>query len=357
MHILFLPKYGRKAASSRHRFLQYIPVLESQGIKCTVYPLFSDAYLEKRFVFNKMIILDVLVAFLKRVKIILESESYDIIIIHCEALPYFPAILENYISLRKTPYIYDCDDAIFHQYDLHSNELIRWLFSDKIRKVIAGAAYVIAGSTYLADYARKANNRVVILPTVIDLNRYPIRKENRILKKPFTIGWIGSPSTAVYLKIIAPALRQFCEEHDAKLVLVGSGNVELPGIPLEIRAWSEETEVEEMMQFDVGIMPLPDLPWARGKCAFKLIQYMACRLPVIASPVGANCEVVEQGVNGFLATSTEDWVRALKTLQDDSALRECMGKAGRLKVETQYCMQVTGSRLVSLLQSAVKEYE
>jgi glycosyltransferase involved in cell wall biosynthesis len=357
MHILFLPKYGRKAASSRHRFLQYIPVLESQGIQCTVSPLFSDTYLEKRFVFNKISILDVILAFLNRLIVVLKIKEYDLIIIHCEVFPYFPDILEKYIIQQKINYIYDCDDAIFHQYDRHSNKLIKWLFSDKICKVIAGASYVIAGSEYLADYARKVNKSVVILPTVIDLNRYPIPKENQIQKKPFTVGWIGSPSTAVYLKIIAPALRHFCEEYDAKLVLVGSGNVELPGIPLEIRIWSEETEVEEMMQFDVGIMPLPDLPWARGKCAFKLIQYMACGLPVIASPVGANCEVVEQGVNGFLATSTEDWVRALKTLQDDSALRERMGKAGRLKVETQYCMQVTAPRLVSLLQSAVKEYE
>lgn len=357
MRILFLPKYGQRAASCRHRFLQYIPCLEAHGIKCTVSPLFSDAYLDKRFNYNKISVLDVVAALINRLKILGGIEKYDLIIIHCEIFPYLPAIFEKYISRRKVAYIYDYDDAIFHQYDQHPNKLIRWLLRDKIRHVIADALGVIAGSEYLADYARKVNKNVVILPTAIDLNRYPLQEEKRIPKKNFTIGWIGSPSTAMYLQTIAPALRRFCQEHNAKLVLVGSGNIELPGIPLEIRSWSEQTEVEEMMQFDVGIMPLSDSPWERGKCAFKLIQYMSCGLPVIASPIGANCAVVEQGVNGFLANSIEDWVNALTALQGDLALRERMGKAGRLKVEAQYCIQVTASRLVTLLQSTVKEFK
>jgi glycosyltransferase involved in cell wall biosynthesis len=355
MRILFLPKYGQRAASSRHRFLQYTPILEAHGIQCTVSPLFGDNYLDKRFNFNKVSALDVVAALINRLKILGEIERYDLIIIHCEVFPYLPAIFEKYISRQKIAYIYDYDDAIFHQYDQHPNKLIRRLLHDKIRQVISGAFGVIAGSEYLADYARKVNKNVVVLPTAIDLNRYSLPEEKRIPKKNFTIGWIGSPSTAMYLQTIAPALRHFCQEHNAKLVLVGSGKIELPGIPLEIRSWSEQTEVEEMMQFDVGIMPLSDSPWERGKCAFKLIQYMSCGLPVIASPIGANCAVVEQGVNGFLANSTEDWVKALTALQGDLALRERMGKAGRLKVEAQYCIQVTAPRLVALLQSTVKE--
>jgi glycosyltransferase involved in cell wall biosynthesis len=132
--------------------------------------------------------------------------------------------------------------------------------------------------------------------------------------------------------------------------LVGSGPVELPGVPVDVIAWSEVTEVDEIRGFDVGIMPLSDEPWERGKCGFKLIQYMACCLPVVASPVGVNTTIVEHGFNGFLATSAEEWAQALCTLAADSALRHRMGQAGRAKVDRGYSLQISALRLTALLQ-------
>jgi glycosyltransferase involved in cell wall biosynthesis len=132
---------------------------------------------------------------------------------------------------------------------------------------------------------------------------------------------------------------------------VGSGPLDLPGVPIEIVNWSEASETAQLHGFDIGIMPLTDDPWARGKCGFKLIQYMACGLPVVASPVGVNCQIVEHGGNGYLAGTEAEWVSALTTLLDDAALRERLGRAGRLKVEQRYCLQKTGPELAALLQA------
>jgi glycosyltransferase involved in cell wall biosynthesis len=214
---------------------------------------------------------------------------------------------------------------------------------------------VVAGNAYLADYARRAGaKRIEVIPTVIDLGRYRVKDADHIGKQPevaFIIGWIGSPSTARYLRDIAPALAEVCREGRARVRLIGSGQIELPGVPVEVLPWREDTEVDEICGFDVGIMPLPDEPWARGKCGFKLIQYMACGLPVVASPVGVNSEIVEDGVNGFLAQDTLEWVVALERLIAAAELRHRLGAAGRAKVGARYCLDVTAPRLTRLLQA------
>jgi glycosyltransferase involved in cell wall biosynthesis len=133
--------------------------------------------------------------------------------------------------------------------------------------------------------------------------------------------------------------------------LIGSGPIELPGVPVELLAWDETTEVNYLQHFDVGIMPLPDEPWARGKCGFKLIQYMACGKPVVASPVGMNCEIVEQDVDGVLAGTNEQWVKALLAFMNQESMCQRMGRSGRKKVEERYALQVTGPRLAEMLQS------
>ena len=247
--------------------------------------------------------------------------------------------------------MYDFDDAVFHVYDQHRSSLVRGLFGGKIPAVIAGASHVLAGSEYLAAFARKHNASVEMLPTVVDTERYRVRDPARA-GAPLTVGWIGSPSTATYLREAILPLRSFFDGGNATLALVGSGPVELPGIPLEIRDWSLDREVDDLRAFDVGIMPLPDTPWARGKCGFKLIQYMACGVPVIASPVGANREIVEHGVNGYLAETPQEWLQALHALAQDPGLGRAMGEAGRRKVEREYSLDYAAPRLARALTSA-----
>jgi len=208
---------------------------------------------------------------------------------------------------------------------------------------VSRAACVFAGNHYLANYFSQFNRNVVLLPTVVDLRRYSQTKTRYDILGgcAFRIGWIGSPSTAMYLDVVCESLFRFCGEWNAQVVLVGAGKKIIPGVPVESRDWSENTEVPDILSFDVGIMPLYDSPWARGKCGFKLIQYMACGIPVVASPVGANNDIVQDGVNGFLAANDLEWVEDLKLLAQDYRVRERMGKAGRERVEREFSLQQT----------------
>ncbi len=351
LRVLFLTKYGRRAASSRLRYLQYIPKLEREGIHCEIKPLFDDLYVERTFN-NKPIAFPYLVGrFWDRLKAALSSRQYDVVVLQYEAFPYVPAWLENLLGAR-VPYVLDIDDAIFHSYDLSPRFLVRFTLSSKIRAVMRSAACVLAGSPYLAEYARVENRHVEWAPTCIDVSRFPVKKWADNSTKPFTIGWIGAPSTAKYAAMAVPAVRKLATQMPVRLVYIGSGQVKYENLIPEVRAWSEETEVTDMMEFDVGIMPLPDIPWARGKCAFKLVQYMACGLPVVASPVGMNNNVVQHDRNGFLASSQEEWLQALVTLGRDVALRRSFGCAGRRLVEQDFTSEIGGDRLLRAIHLA-----
>jgi glycosyltransferase involved in cell wall biosynthesis len=270
--------------------------------------------------------------------------------IEYELFPWLPGLVEVLGTARRAPYLVDYDDAIFHRYDRHPNPLIRTVLGGKIDGVMRRAALVVVGNEYLYDRAVAAGaQRVEILPTSIDLARY-VPSES-VSHDPFTIGWIGSPATTRYLDQVHGALAEFCAHRQAQVVLVGASDPGWQDVPYRCHPWSEATEVTEIGRFDVGIMPLEDSPWERGKCGYKLIQYMACGKPVIASPVGVNARIVEPGINGYLAESKEDWLQALTALIGDAGLRRQMGTNGRVKVERKFTIQVNGSRLVAMLRA------
>ncbi len=347
---LFMTKYDRKGASSRYRSLQYFPYFEKAGICCTHEPLFSNAYLEKLYETGNRPLMSVVQSYVCRLRDLLAVRTYDVVVVEKELLPYIPAVFERLLGRLETPYIVDYDDAIFHNYDRSGNTLVQKLLGTKIDVVMREADAVVAGNKYLASRARKAGaSRVEIVPTVIDLAKYPHVPPSE--DGPFTIGWIGSPSTVQYVEGISSALRVVCDQRDARVVLVGSGAVELPGVPLEVREWSEETEVEYIAEFDVGIMPLVDTPWERGKCGFKLIQYMACGKPLVASPVGMNTEIVDNGENGYVASDHDEWVDTLIHLSDDTETAQRMGSRGRELIADRYCLEVTSEEWIQILTS------
>jgi glycosyltransferase involved in cell wall biosynthesis len=284
----------------------------------------------------------------------MKSGQFDVLWLEYEMFPWLPEWAEKMLASMGVPYLVDYDDAIFHRYDLHARTAVRALLGKKIDEIMKRAAQVTAGNQYLAERARKSGARdVTILPSVVDLERYEV--EARGSRDVFTLGWIGSPTTAKYLDLVAPAIREFSRDRGVRLVLVGSGKVFSDGVPVEIRAWSEDREVHDIQGFDVGIMPLPNDPWALGKCGYKLVQYMACAVPVLASPVGVNREMVQHGRNGFLAEGKEEWLGFLRTLYDNANLRTEMGKAGRAMVDEKFSLQVTAPRLLSLLKRAAGE--
>ena len=354
MKVLLLSRYGRQGASTRLRALQYLPHLAAAGIDVTWAPLLDDAYLEALYGAGRRPWPQVARAYLARLAQLLRARDFDLLWIEKELFPMLPATVERLLAAAGVPYVVDYDDALFHNYDLHRHALVRRVLGRKIDRVMAGARLVIAGNDYLATRAEQAGACwVEPLPTVIDLDRYPALPDAAPdPTRPFTIGWIGSPQTAVYLAAIAEPLRQLMMRRAARLVLVGAGRGTPPDLPAEIRPWSEAGEVTDIAEFDVGIMPLPDAPWERGKCGYKLIQYMACAKPVVASPVGVNRQLVTPELNGYLASTTAEWLQALDRLQTDRALSRGLGATGRAQVVERYCLQVTAPRLAALLRRA-----
>ncbi len=348
MKILALTRYSRRGASSRLRTYQYVPHLETSGIHVDVSPLFGDSHLETIYSGRGARPADIGTAYLKRTSSLVEARKYDLVWIEKEVFPFLPAFAERILGWSGIPYIVDFDDAVFHRYDRHPNALTRRALSGKIAAVMSSAACVVAGNEYLAEYARRAGaRRVEIIPTVIDLDRYPLvpSAENEV----FTVGWIGTPVTAKYLSALVDPLRRLSETGRLRLVVVGA-EIEMDGVEIDCRPWSVGTEFDEISHFDAGIMPLPDTPWERGKCGYKLIQYLAAGKPVVASPVGANRSIVEEGISGYLAGSLGEWSISLAALRDNAGLRSRMGGEGRKQVERAYCLQVTAPRLAGLIQ-------
>ncbi len=354
MKVLLLSRFGTLGASSRLRTYQYIPYLNEQGVQVTVAHLLDNNYLQALYLQKRPKIADILAAYVRRGIQLLRSRDYDLIWIQNELFPWLPAWAEGLLATSKVPYVVDYDDAVFHRYDQHRRQLVQTLLGHKIDRVMRYASLVIVGNDYLLERARQVGARSVeLLPTVIDLERYPIPPAAKSPDgRDFRIGWVGLPFGLQYLRSVQPALARVCAGGQARLVIVTAKSAVPPELSAEVREWAEDTEVDDIRTFDVGIMPLVDNAWERGKCGYKLIQYMACGKPVIASPVGVNRQIVEDGVNGFLASSQEEWVRALNILRTDVDLRKRMGQAGRAKVERQYCTQVTAPRLLSLLQWA-----
>jgi len=218
--------------------------------------------------------------------------------------------------------------------------------------LMARADLVLAGNEYLASRARCAGaNSVEIMPTVVHLDRYNISDADNSVP---VIGWIGSPATQHFLGAIKEPIAHVAAEAGLQFVGIGANDLPFSGPWCCTKPWSENNEAEAIGCIDIGVMPLPDNPWERGKCGYKLIQYMAAGKPVIASPVGVNANIVRHGENGFLASTAEEWEKALRTLVADKALRERMGRAGRRRVEEEFCFSVTAPRLVSLFQKLAR---
>lgn len=337
MKILYFTKYTRKGASSRLRSFQYFPFLESQGNQIRVKPLFDDSYLEKLYQGKKDIV-GSLKGYLKRFLLLFIVFKYDKVVIEKELFPYFPAFFERALALFGVKYVVDYDDAIFHNYDMHPNTMIRFLLKSKIDVVMEKSGTVIAGNSYLAERAQKAGaKKIVIIPTVIDTSRYQIKQLTDTI--PFVIGWIGSPSTFKYLKPLKPVFEELTQRYSIALHIVGATeSLGLPSIEKHI-PWSEETEVSSILTFDVGIMPLNNTPWEKGKCSYKLIQYMGCGIPVIASPVGMNVEVVNENHNGFLASTHAEWLAAFENYLNNKVQQCLHGKNNSIFVEHHYSLK------------------
>lgn len=354
MKILVLSKYSRKGASSRFRFFQYYPHLQEKGVELVTEALFEDDYLERLYAKEGRLFC-VLKSYWRRLWVILSSfnKNYDVVWLEKELFPWVPWFIEKwFLKLLNVPYVVDYDDAIFHQYDQHRSQLVRTLLGTKCDQVLRHSRCFVAGNEYLAQRGQKAGAHTIVkIPTVVSANVFSA-KESAESSGP-VIGWIGSMSTAIYLEKLRPVLHELSLKHQFKFRVVGA-SLDWNENALECVPWSEAQEVSLVQSFDIGIMPLLDSPWERGKCGFKLIQYMACGKPVVADPVGVNTEIIEEGQNGFLITEQRSWRQALEILLENPSLRKEMGQRGLKRFCDHYSLERWQGTLFQLFQDCAK---
>lgn len=245
---------------------------------------------------------------------------------------------------------YDIDDALmFHNRPV--GRISRWRTRRRFLATAGVIDHVAAGNEYLAGVFRAQGCRATVVPTVIDAGRYPI-KSHGPTSSP-TLVWIGSHSTLPYLQAFLPAIEQAGREiPDLKLLTIADVTVTSDRIQVEHEPWTEAGEAAALLRGDIGIAPTPEDPWTMGKCGFKILQYMAAGLPVIASPVGANAQIVLNGQTGFLPSDLSDWPESIAQLANDAPLRAQLGSAGRNRVLNEYSLECAADEWATLLSSA-----
>lgn len=330
------------APGQRYRIEQWVPHLETQGIAVELLPFADEALMRLLHQpgHHWAKVAGLVRCFGRRVRLLFRLREYDALYLFRAVSIVGPALLEYVLPWLRRPVIFDFDDAIYLLHTTAANRHFGWLkFPGKTASLCRLSSHVVVGNSYLADYARQFNSTVSVIPTSIDTDQYQPRGDKGEANGRIVVGWTGSSTSQTHLEWFAPVLRELRTRRDVEIRVISNREPVLPGIPYVWREWTPETEVEELSQFDLGIMPMPDDEWARGKCALKALQYMAMGTPTICAAVGANCEVIQHGENGMLAYTDEEWLTAMTALIDSATLRERLGRAGRQTIEERYSMR------------------
>jgi glycosyltransferase involved in cell wall biosynthesis len=351
--LAFVPYPEGRAPGQRFRIEQWAPLLAADGVRVEIAP-FLDAgamdvlYLGGRVATKMLAALD---GYGRRVSELRRLGSYDAAYVYREAALGRPTWLEGRIA-RALPLVYDFDDAIYLPATSAANARLGFLKDPgKAAKLTALAARVTVGNEHLAAWARarSAPDRVTVVPSTIDTGLY-VPMDRAPNPRP-VIGWTGSATTVAHLRPLLPALARLKREVDFELRVIG-GTVRADGLEVRNVAWSAGTEVDDLRGLDIGLMPLPDDEWSRGKCGMKALQYMALGIPPVVSPVGANTAIVRHGENGMHASSDGEWIASLAALARDPALRARLGAAARRTVEDAYSARVQAPRMAQVLRAA-----
>lgn len=353
LRVLALVPYPlREAPGQRYRIEQWAPYLAERSINVHFEP-FADEMLNRtlyrpgRYLTKAMRMIR---AWLRRLIVAWRAGDFDVVFLHREAALLGPAFIERLVQASNPRLVFDFDDAIWLRYVSPRNRYLSYLkIPGKTAAICRMAATITTGSEALATFARRHNRSVTVIPSTVSLRQYQPRPPSRYNDVP-VIGWTGSHSSAQYLRIVEGALRELARSRRFRFRVIGLESYRVDGVDVECRPWQSDTEVEDLWRMDVGIMPLFDDPWSRGKCAMKAIQYLGVGVPAVVSPVGASREVVTDGVCGFHAAGERDWVSRLGVLLDQPELRQRLGAQGRLRVETQYSAEVQAPRLEAILR-------
>lgn len=358
MHVLFVAQYGPLAASSRTRVFDYLPHLRKMGVHAEVIVVVSDAWVRRLNaggLKNRLLYYWVnwFRTWFVGLYCLWHAKRCDALFIQKVLFPFpIPQILRRY----RNKVLFDFDDAIF---TLESggrgwlNQIRRRRRQRGLPAMLRATQCAVVENAYTAAYAQDICPEVVRITGPIDTERYTPGALSE--STDVVLGWIGSPTTTAYLELIREPLLELGQRYKhLRLCLIGASGIVFDSLPTEHKIWSLDTEVLHLRQFDIGLMPLPDDEFTRGKGGYKLLQYMSMGLPVVASPVEINREIVDGGENGFWASSSEEWVACLARLIDDVDLRRKMGQAGRIKMERDYSLKNSSQRLFDILQSFVQ---
>lgn len=358
-NILFLIPYPPgTAGSQRFRFEQYYAYLEQGGFRWKV-----QSFLDERawsilykpgFLIKKS--LGILRGFLRRFFILFQLSKFDFVFIHREASPVGPPVFEFLIAkVFRKKIIFDFDDAVWLPNTSEFNPFIaRFKFHGKTASICRWSWKVSAGNDFLADYARKYCENVVVNPTTIDTENLHNRSKNQMEmqdNKP-VVGWTGTHTTLRFIEDLVPLLKKVYQISPFKLIVIANKNPKIDFPDFEYIEWSKQSEIDDLMRFNVGLMPLTVDPWAEGKCGFKALQYMSLGIPAIASPVGVNEKIIDNQLNGFLCTNDNEWIHAIQTLIRETETRVKFGKEARQKIERTFSVKSNADNFLGLFQNS-----
>jgi len=353
IRLLCVTPYPTSNAGVRLRIEQQLPELRRQGVEVTLSPFLDAAGLSVAFRPGYLLAKASAVArgFARRVADVFRLGRFDVLFVYRESSPFGPPFLERIALRRRMPIIHDFDEAVFVPNIHPANRAWAWLRDPRRpARVSAMASAVTVQNEYLAEFARRWNRSVTVIPTPVDTDGR--RPRQRRAPGPVVIGWLGSETTAPYLNLVSDALARVSDETDVTVRVVG-GAYENPRVRrLEVSEFALEREQADLDGFDIGILPEPNDEWTRGKGGYKALLYMAVGIPVVASRVGVNTDIVTDAETGFCVTTTEEWVSALRRLIADPALRERMGAAGRARVTERYSIHAIAPRFAEAVISA-----
>ena len=355
--LALMPALYDTSPSQRYRLEQWEPLLRERGVEIT-YEAFEDeelhSFLYKPGMIGKKLQL-VTRGLGRRMSLVRKARDYDLVYILREAALLGPPVFEKLIHQQHVPIVFDFDDAIFVSYRSPSNGYLSYLkFASKTKTICRIASHVMVGNPYLAEYARQVNDCVTVIPTTIDTEKYrvPPRKES---SGPPVIGWTGSYSTVQHLDTLRGALKKLAQRESFQLRVIGTPSYQCPPIDVEAMPWRADTELQDLSAIDIGVMPLPDDKWSKGKCGLKALQFMALGIPTICSPVGVNTDIIQDDQNGFLASTEDEWVDKLSRLLRSRELRQRLGQAGRATIEQKYSAITQTPRVYEIFKSVLRD--
>ena len=353
-NLVCYPRYSQLGASSRVRMFQFEDAIADSGWDVSLFPFSSDYFLRSRYEGRKAW-LGAFLSYGQRILDLRKSRKADLVWIQRELIPLAPAWLENLLAPHRTPVIYDFDDAVYEQFRESPRAIIRAALGEKIVRTVGKSAGVVAGNRVLANFfTTETETPCVLIPSTIDTTELrqadqPLRGE----KYPFVFGWIGTPLTfQAYVEKMLGEFDSIAKKIEGEFWVIGAGVPELSTAHVKYFPWSKETENQLLQSIDVGVMPLSDDPWSRGKCGYKLLQYMALGKPALASPVGVNTDIVKHGENGFLVKEPGDWGRYLRTLAEDRGLASAMGKKAANVVVKSFSLESNAPKVLRFLRDS-----